>query len=150
MPHHPLSLFQNLHSDINRLFDELSHGFGSLRPDWHDAFSGLKIKVDIKSTANDIVVTAEVPGVEMEDLDIVATPNYVSISGEKRAEKEEKEKGLYRLEREYGYFRRVVPLPCEIEKEKADAVFKNGVLTLTMPKTKGALEEEHKVTVKAG
>lgn len=150
VPHHPLSVFHKLHNEMNKLFEEAGHGFGLWHPDYQDPFSQCQAKVDVQDNGNDIVITAEIPGVEMNDLEITATPTYISLAGEKHAEKEEKKKGYYRMEREYGYFRRIVPLPCEIQNNNVDAVFKNGVLTLTLPKTAAALEAEKKVTVKAG
>ena len=149
-PHEPLSLFHKLQTEVNKLFEDATHGMGLSSSIFHSSTFTGGAKVDVKDGCHSIVVTAELPGVEMCDLDITATPNYVSIAGEKRAEKEENEKGYYHIERDYGYFRRVLPMPCEIESNQVDAVFKNGVLTITLPKTKAALEAEKKVTVKAG
>lgn len=149
LPHRSLSLYGKLRNEMNKLFDDFNHGFGLWHSGWQESFLECQAKVDVKDVGNDIVISAEVPGVEMHDLDVTATPNYVSLAGEKKAEKEEKEKGFYRMEREYGYFRRVIPMPCEIDKDRVDAVFKNGVLTLTLPKSKAALQDERKVTVKA-
>jgi HSP20 family protein len=144
------SLAHRFHHELNRLFEDFTHGFGPFHGDMKAPFSECEAKIDVKDAGHKIIVTCEAPGVELKDLEITATPNYVSIAGEKKAEKEEMEKGYYRMEREYGYFRRVVPMPCEIEKDKVEAVFKNGVLTLSLPKTQTSLEQEHKVTVKAG
>jgi HSP20 family protein len=149
-PHHPASLAHRFQHEMNKLFEDFTQGFGLFHSDMKAPFSECEARIDVKDAEDRIIVTCEVPGVEMKDLEITATPNYVSIAGEKKVEKEETEKGYYRMEREYGYFRRVVPMPCEIEKDKVDAVFKNGVLTLSLPKTGAALAQQHKVTVKAG
>ncbi len=149
--HRPLAVFHKLHNEMNKLFDDLGRGLTPWRhDDWREPFTECQAKVDLRDTGTEIVLTADVPGVELKDLDITATPHYVSISGEKKAEMEASEPGYYRMERDYGYFRRVIPLPCEIDRDRIDAVFKNGVLTVTMPKTKSAIENEHKIDVKAG
>ena len=148
--HRPLAVFHKLHNEMNKLFDDFGRGLSPWRSGWREPFTECQAKVDLKDTGTEIVLTADVPGVELKDLDIAATPHYVSISGEKRAEMEASEPGYYRMERDYGFFRRVIPLPCEIDRDKINAVFKNGVLTVTMPKTKEAIENEHKIVVKAG
>ncbi|MDR3615834.1 MAG: Hsp20/alpha crystallin family protein [Candidatus Obscuribacterales bacterium] len=148
--HSRSSLAHRFQHEMNKLFDDFGQGFGLFHNEGKDGFAGCEAKIDVKDADHKIIVTAEVPGVELQDLEITATPNYLSISGEKKAEKEEKEKGYYRMEREYGYFRRVIPMPCEIDKDKVDATFKNGVLTISLPKTLSALEQQQKVTVKAG
>lgn len=148
--HRPVAIFQKLHDDMDKLFEDFTAGFGLWRNLLHEPTSECPLKMDVRDSGTEIIITAELPGVEMHDLDITATPHYVSIAGEKRAEHAEKDKGYYRVERDYGFFRRVLPMPCEIEKDRVDAVFRNGVLTVTLPKTKAALEQERKVTVKAG
>jgi HSP20 family protein len=150
VPHHDLSMLQKLHSEMNRVFDGFSQGLGLRRHYWSEPFSGIDARVDVKDDGDKVVVTAEVPGVLMEDLEITATANYLSIAGEKKREKEEEKKGYYHMERQYGYFRRVVPLPCEIESDAVDAVFKDGVLTISLPKTQAALKNARQVTIKAG
>lgn len=146
----PAAIVQKLHDDVDKLLEDFTAGLGSWRHLLTEPMSECQPKMNVKDTGTEIVITAELPGVEMHDLDITATPHYVSIAGEKRIEEMEKHKGYYRWEREYGFFRRVLPMPCEIEKDRVDAVLRNGVLTVTLPKTKTALEQERKVTVKAG
>jgi len=87
---------------------------------------------------------------DLNDLMLAVTPHYLSLSGEKKNEESEHEKQHYRTERSYGFFRRVVPLPCEIDKNRVDAVYKDGVLRISLPKTKEAITEEKKISVKAG
>jgi HSP20 family protein len=132
---------------MDRLFEDFFGGEsqGSLVPmggEW-GTFSP---QVDVSETEDEIKVSAELPGLDQEDVDVSLTNGTLLIRGEKREEKEEKGESYYRSERAYGAFRRDIPLPSAVDVEQVDAVFKNGVLTVTLPKTEGA--KTKKVTVK--
>lgn len=150
LPHRDHSMLQKLQGEMNRVFDGFSQGLRLRSHNGSESFTEIEAKVDVKDAGDKIVVTAEVPGVLMNELDITVTPQYLSIAGEKKREKEEERKGYYHMERQYGYFRRVVPLPCEIDSDAVDAVFKDGVLTIAMPKTQAELKNVRQVTIKAG
>ncbi len=139
---HDERFFAPFQYEMNKLFEDFRHGFDFWRPRLADTTNQLNVKIDVKDQPKEIVLFAEVPGVDMNDVDVAVTAHYVSISGEKKAEKEEFEKGYHRMERNYGYFRRIIPLPCEIDKENVDAVYKNGVLRIELPKTQAALADE--------
>lgn len=104
-------------------------------------------KVNVSETAKEIKVTADIPGVKSEDLKVEIGEDSISISGKTQKEKEEKKKRFYRYERQYGAFRRVLPLPAIVDSGKAKAELKEGVLTVTIPKAKAAPSK--KVSVKA-
>jgi HSP20 family protein len=128
----PLPTFQQ---EMNRLFDDFFGAsglepFGLSRGEW-DEFSP---RVDAVETDSDIRVSVELPGIEEKDIDVTLTRDSLTIAGEKRQEKEEKGRSYFRSERSYGSFRRSVPLPCEVDANKVDAVFRKGVLTITLPK----------------
>lgn len=106
--------------------------------------------MDIRDNDDELIVTAELPGDKLEDIDLTVSPDSLLIQGEKREEQESKEKGQYRLERLYGSFTRQLPLPCEIEQDKVEASFKDGVLKVTMPKSKESMDKNQKVQVKKG
>ena len=99
--------------------------------------------VDVFETDTDVVVKAEIPGVDKKELDISITDNDVTIKGEAMKDEEVREEGYYRRERRYGSFSRTVPLPGPVETDKAKASFKDGVLEIRIPKTP---EEQAKVT----
>jgi HSP20 family protein len=103
--------------------------------------------VDVAEMEDEIKVSAELPGLDNEDIDVSLSDDVLTISGEKKEEKEEKGKNYYRSERSYGAFRRDIPLPSQVDADKVDAVFQKGVLTITLPKTAEA--KAKKVTVKA-
>ena len=106
-------------------------------------------RIDVVDTDKEIKVSAELPGLDEKDIDVSLTKESLTIKGEKREEKEEKGKDYYRSERSYGSFTRTIPLPLEIDTDKVAASFKKGVLTVTLPKTKQAINEARKVAVKA-
>lgn len=94
--------------------------------------------VDIDETDEEIRITAELPGVDKDSIDISMTDERVTIRGEKKGHEEKKGRGYHRLERSYGSFQRSFHLPCEVVTDRVDASFKDGVLTLVLPKAEGA------------
>ena len=109
---------------------------------WFDnAFAtspGLMPSLDIEETDKDVVIRAELPGVEPKDVELFIRNNILTIRGEKCQESETREEGLYRAERRYGSFHREVPLPANVESGKVEATAHNGVLTVRLPKTEEA------------
>lgn len=134
----PLSQF---HREVDRLFNNLVSGFGM--PGLFEAFanmpsqvqpSWLKPSVDIAATDKQYTITVEVPGVEENDIALELLDDSLLIRGEKKLEKEEKDKEFYRVERSYGSFRRVLSLPEDADRDSIDARFSNGVLTINLPR----------------
>jgi HSP20 family protein len=91
-------------------------------------------RVDIRENGNAIVLQAEVPGVDRDSLHLETKDGVLTLKGEKRHEHTEEKEGVYRAERVYGGFQRQFTLPDEVDGEKIDAVYKDGVLTITLPK----------------
>jgi len=131
---HPIQVLQQ---DMNRLFDEFFRGFGltpffsAFGEQW-DVFSP---RVDVVENDKTIEVSVELPGMDEKDVNVTVSRDALTVSGEKREEREDRGRNYYHMERSYGSFRRSIPLPCEINTDKAEAIFKNGVLTITLPKT---------------
>jgi len=129
-----------LHRDIDHLFDRFFEGFRSpLLTGWPTVpfFEGtglLKPKVDLSASEQEYHLTVEIPGVSEKDIRLDLSGNIMTIQGEKKQEKEEKEKGYYRMERRYGAFQRVLSLPEDVDQEAIRASFKHGVLSVTMPR----------------
>jgi HSP20 family protein len=113
---------------------------------WGD---GLTPRVDIKEEDKEIIVSAELPGMDQKDIDLTVSNDSVRISGERRHEKEEEEKGFYRHERFGGSFDRVIDLPAEVDENKAEAEFSKGVLTIRLPKTEEAQAKQRKIKIKS-
>jgi HSP20 family protein len=133
-------------SDLARLHRDMDDLFGSFFGDW-PVLSERNVwpAIDIADSENEITVKAEVPGCKAEDIDISVHGSTLTISGEKKAEEEKKEKGYYHLERSYGSFRRELGLPNDVDPSKVEASCKNGVLTITLPKSEKAKAVKVKV-----
>ncbi|MBN1392205.1 MAG: Hsp20/alpha crystallin family protein [Sedimentisphaerales bacterium] len=126
-------------NDLARLHRDMDDLFSSFFGDW-PVLSQRTVwpAIDIADSENEIIIKAEVPGCKAEDIDISVHGNTLTISGEKKAEEEKKEKGYYHLERSYGSFRREVGLPGDVDPDKVEASCRNGVLTVTLPKSERA------------
>lgn len=128
-----------LRREMDRLFENTFRGVG-MSPFNTDFFtpltsSGLlKPQVDIAATDNEYTITVEVPGVSEKDVTIEIADNNMIIRGEKKQEKEEKDKNYYRIERSYGSFQRLLSMPEDADQDSIKAKFKNGVLTIKMPR----------------
>ena len=135
---HPI---YSLQREMNRVFDDFFRapaweGFGEFSELATERFMGdVSPRIDMSETDKELVLKAELPGMTEKDVDISITRDMLTISGEKKQEKEQTEKGWYRMERHYGSFTRSIPLPYEIESDKAEALYKNGVLTIRLPKS---------------
>ena len=105
--------------------------------------------VDVKEQENDVVVSAELPGLDLKDVNVEVTQDSVRIAGEKKQETEKEEKGYYHRESSFGSFERVIDLPTEVDEDKAEAEFSKGVLTIKLPKSEQARSKRKKVEVKS-
>lgn len=103
--------------------------------------------LDFSETKNDLVVKAELPGIDPKDIDISLSEGVLTIKGEKKQEKEEKEENYHIIERSYGAFTRSVRLPRDVQSEKINASYKNGILKVTLPKSEEAKKKEIKIKV---
>jgi HSP20 family protein len=101
--------------------------------------------IDQEETDNEVIVQAELPGLEKDDFTIEVTGNRLVLRGEKRHETKEQRHGYSYAERSYGAFARVIALPCEVNAGKATATYKNGLLRITLPKT--AQAKANRITV---
>jgi HSP20 family protein len=104
-------------------------------------------RVDISETDEAYIIKAEIPGVNKDDVKVTAENGVLTISGERKQEKEEKNKKVHRVERLYGTFFRTFVLPDNVDESKINAEFKDGVLTLTIPKTEKAKPKSIEVQV---
>lgn len=140
----------SLQREVNRLFDDFFRGF-DLRPlrVAEEGWGGFSPKMDLEETEKEYRITAELPGVEEKDVEVLLTGNSLTLKGEKKEEKEEKGKSFYHVERSYGSFQRTVPLPDGIDLKKVDAEFKSGVLTVKLPKTAEVKKTGKKVPIKS-
>ena len=138
---HPLL---SLHREVNRLFDDVFRGFGV------PSFAGFERSlawpsVELGETDEEIRVVAELPGLDEKDVEIALEDGVLTLRGEKKAEIEDMDRGY--SERSYGRFERRIALPKGIEADKANATFRNGVLTVTLPKSAAANENVRRIPV---
>jgi HSP20 family protein len=103
--------------------------------------------LDLAETKNEFVVKAEVPGMTPKDINISLAQGVLTIRGEKKQEKEEKEENYHFVERSYGSFSRSVRLPGEVQSDKIKAAYKDGILRVTLPKTEETKKKEVKIKV---
>lgn len=138
----PFSDLMSLREAMDRLFEEsfVRPGSWLLAP-----FGGGELAIDMYETDNEIVVTAALPGVKPEDVDISITGDLLTIKGETKAETKVEKANYLRQERRYGAFSRTVSLPVPIQADKAEAKFKDGILTLSIPKAEEAKPKVIKV-----
>jgi len=140
----PFKEFERMRRDMDRLWDSFFEG--GLRRKTEGAGEWLP-SLDVSETKNELVVKAEVPGMDPKDIDISLSDGMLTIKGEKKQEKEEKEADYHLVERSYGSFTRSVQLPKEVQSEKINASYKNGILKITLPKSEEAKKKEIKIKV---
>ena len=132
-------------SDFDTLYDRF-FGRDALAPSELLQMQSFVPVVDISESKKEITVKAEIPGIEADDLDVSLDGRTLIIKGEKKHEKEDKDENYHRMERSYGYFRRTVPLPADVDPSKVEASYKKGVLKIILKKTKES--ETRKIEVR--
>jgi HSP20 family protein len=135
--------FVSLQREVDRLFEDFTRGFPSLIGNG----GPLMPKMDVTETDKEIEITAELPGLEEKDVQINVADNLLTIRGEKKAEKEEKDKNYRLIERSYGSFERTLELPEGINADAIKASIAKGVLRVTVPKPAPA--QAKKIEVKS-
>ena len=135
----------SLQRDMNRVFESFWKRAGDL--DW--PWGGGDAKSDVVETKDAVEVTIELPGMDMSDIDVAVRDDMLTVKGEKKVERQEEKKGYYLSERSYGAVYRTIPLPPGVDGEKAEASFKNGVLTIRLPQTPEAQAKVKRIEVKS-
>ena len=148
----------NLRREMDRLFDDFGWGFGrrplgrtlfDVEPFWRGELSfGKAPAVDIAEREKEYEITAELPGLDESNVEVKFADGLLTIKGEKRVEKEEKKKNYYLSERRFGSFQRSFQVPDGVDADKIAATFKNGVLTVSLPKSPEAQKKEKKIAIK--
>ncbi|WP_230533402.1 Hsp20/alpha crystallin family protein [Microvirga roseola] len=124
--------FMTLHREMNRLFDDVFRNF-DIAP-FGGVGQGMRWpSVEVIENDKDVRVCAELPGLDEKEVEVLMGDGVLTIRGEKKSEVEDKEHAF--SERYYGRFERRIPLPWEVQEDKVEASFKNGVLTVAMPKS---------------
>ena len=142
--------FHAMQREMHRMFDDLWRGFEMpIARSEEGGFADFTPSVDVSETEKEIRVTAELPGMEEKDVEVTFADGMLTIEGEHKAETEEKDedKHYYLRECSYGSFRRVLPIGDRVKDDKLKATFKNGRLTVVMPKTKEAKEKIKRIPI---
>lgn len=148
---HPL---QPLQREIDRIFEDAFRNFPSLPFGFNRDFPSLvpgawlKPTMDIAAGEKEYTVTVELPGVEEKEIQVEIVGDALRIHGEKKQEKEEKEKDFYRVERSYGSFQRILNLPDDADRDAISATFKQGVMKIVIPRKSTPKAETKKIAVK--
>ncbi|MEY9199453.1 molecular chaperone Hsp20 [Sinorhizobium glycinis] len=148
--------FESLRSEIDRLFDDFAPNL------WHRPLASALMRrvprlsdldvapaVDLAETEKGYEITCELPGMEEKDIEVAISNGILTIRGEKQEEKEEKKKEYVLSERRYGSFQRTFRMPDGVDAEKVAANFSKGVLSVTLPKTQEAQQNERKIQIKS-
>jgi HSP20 family protein len=148
-------VWRSFRGEMDRLFDRF--GFPSLRrmfnmePPWRpgSSFAFSAPAIDMSEDDKTYKISAELPGLDAKDVDVSVSGTTLVLKGEKRQEKEEKDKNYYFSERAYGSFQRAFELPSTVDRDKIAADFSKGVLTITLPKTPDAQKPQKKIEVRS-
>jgi HSP20 family protein len=136
--------FMTLHREMNRLFDDVFRTFDMAPLGSMSRMAGWP-HVEVVENDKDVRVSAELPGLEDKDVEVLMGDGVLTIRGEKKSEIEDKERAF--SERTYGRFERRIPLAWEVEEDRIDASFKNGVLTVTLPKAAESRPEVKRIAI---
>jgi HSP20 family protein len=129
----------------DEIHDLLTHTFTDDEENW--SFGRSAPRLDLSETDAAVEVRLDVPGIKAEDVDIQISGNRLTVSGARKDEREEKGRTWHRIERRFGQFCRSVMLPCPVKEDAAEAQYRDGVLTITVPKAEEA--KAHKVKIRA-
>ena len=142
--------FLSLHREMNRLFDDVFRGAGLPAAETQGQGGGtfVNASMNVSETDKEIRITAELPGVTEQDIDISLNDDVLTIRGEKKFERMDDKENFHFVERSYGTFQRSLRLPFPVDPEQVQASFENGVLTVTVPKT-GRQERSRRIQVQA-
>lgn len=125
--------------ELTRFRHEMDRLFGRFFESWSARFSsregGRAPSVDVSETGKEVIVKAEIPGMNSKDIDVSVHGNVLTLRGERKKEHEEKGQNFHRIECSYGAFSRSIQLPAEVDVAKVKATYKYGVLKINLPKT---------------
>jgi HSP20 family protein len=144
--------FASFRREMDRLFDDFfapgeARSFAG-EASGGGALSAITPSIDLHETDAAYEVSAELPGIEQKDVEVTLRENALVLSGEKREERKEGEAGRHWSERSFGRFQRIIPLPEEVDADKVEARFNNGVLKVTLPKNPKAQDKTRKIEIR--
>ncbi len=145
LKYHPARNLFALRNNFENLFDDfLNQG----KRTWSESTLAVVPAIDLEETDDAFVISAELPGMDKKEINISFDNSQLTISGEKKSEKEMNEEKFHRIERTYGKFQRSFELPGYVERDKIEAEYNNGILTVTVPKAEEAKPKQIEVKIK--
>ena len=142
VPWRPLAEIDSLRREMDRLWERF---FGERPVEW---LGGEWVPpLDVSETKNDLIVKAELPGIDPKEVEVTIANGVLTIKGEKKQEKEEKGENYHLMERSYGAFSRSIRLPSDVDEGKIKATYKDGILKVVLPKSEKAKEKTVKIEV---
>ncbi len=139
----PFKEISSLREEIDKLFDS----FFGRRSFFFGETETFVPACDLEETEESFIVSAEIPGMKKDEIKVTVDEDGITISGERKREKEEKGKTYHRIERTYGKFQRYIPFPKEVQPEKAKASYKDGILRIEIPKSEKVKPKEIKIEI---
>lgn len=141
--------FLALQSRIDSIFDDFRHGFdlGPLHGSWSEAWHGRFPRIDVTENDKEYLLTAELPGMDENDVELSLSDNVLTLRGEKKAESSERKSDYSRMERFYGTFQRIITLNNDIKAEDIKARFHKGVLEVRLPKSEEGRKNSRRIKV---
>ena len=152
-------MLSDMTNRMNSLQREFNQFFDNVAGNWRSSpivlesekfFNRFVPSINVRENDKEITVTAELPGLEEKDIHVTHSDKELILEGEKKIENRDEKDTAHIIESSYGSFRRIIGLPSTIDLTKIDAKFKNGILTITMPKSDKAKEDVKKIEVKSG
>ena len=141
----PFENIEEARSELDRFWDAFL--FGRPKASGLPEQGELQLATEVVETENKLVVSVEIPGMDPKDIDVSLSEGTLFIKGEKKPEAEEKEADYHLIERRYGTFIRSIRLPAEVQSDKINASYKNGVLTVMLPKSERIRKKEIKIKI---
>lgn len=153
IPWRPREMWWDPFRDLETIQNEMNKMFNSSLVRWADRDAGLlegawSPAIDIYDSKDNIMVKADIPGMKKDEIEASVHADTLIIKGEKKQEKEVKEKDYIRTERFYGSFNRAIKLPAAVDASKVNATYKNGVLELVLPKKEESKPKQLKINIK--
>jgi len=141
--------FLSFRREVDRMFDDFFSGFGrrAVGPSF-GSWGTPTPSMDLTENDNEIIVTAEMPGLDNKDFEVTVSGDLLTLKGEKKAEHEHRNGDAYYMERRFGSFSRSVRLPFEVKDEQVDARYEKGVLTIRMPKPAEMQQQARRIEVR--
>ncbi|MBX7146343.1 MAG: Hsp20/alpha crystallin family protein [Alphaproteobacteria bacterium] len=139
----------SLQDEMNRLFNNFFGG-GAVSPWEHfnNNLNSLNPSIDVSEKEKEFKIVAEIPGINVQDIEITASDGHLTIKGEKKQENKEEHEDCYHQECSYGSFQRTITLPETANLDDTEAQCKNGILTITIPKKLGSQSKTRKIEIK--